>query len=373
MKNGEKSKAGFYWYEDCLGMVTILSGCLSRKDLMRHGIKAGLWPDGAPGESARLLRDLHEGCRSSLDLRKAVSKQINKKFPGLVHNVRAADLEGIVELDRKTEWPVHLLWACLNDPREEVRAYGRLLSHDLAWTAVRETFVENRDQVGHRELGELRDKSKTQALENQRPVNRLAKAEGELKRLKKSQEASIGSSEPNPAPPPVPANVGQQREIRKLRYALEKAEAEVARLKAAGKGKAGSCSVDREPPACLGQSGGCSCECRRRTEDCRDCPLEGRRVAVIGGLDRMEGTYRQVVENLGGEFEFHCGRVKAGCQKVRGIVNRSDYVVFITTINSHAALKVTKTFCKKKCKKFITLKQRGVDSLERTLRRASQG
>lgn len=65
--------------------------------------------------------------------------------------------------------------------------------------------------------------------------------------------------------------------------------------------------------------------------------------------------------------------ILAGCQKVQGIVNRSDYVVFITSTNSHATLRVTKTFCKKKYKKFITLKQRGGESLERTLRQASMG
>jgi hypothetical protein len=99
--------------------------------------------------------------------------------------------------------------------------------------------------------------------------------------------------------------------------------------------------------------------------------LDGRRVAVIGGLDRMETIYRRVVKKLGGEFEFHCGRVRDGCQAVQGLINRSDIVIFITTVNSHAALKATKTICKKNCKKFVALKQRGAGSLERTLRSVS--
>ncbi len=367
--NCERVKAGFYWYEDCASTITILSGCLSRKDLIRHGTKVGLWSEGPPEEPARVFLDVHEACHSDLGLRKAVSKQINRRFPGLMQKVRAADPGRLAKLGRETEWPIHLLWACLNDPREETRAYGRLLTHDLPWTAVRETFVEAQDHLDHRDLEKLREKNRTLALENQRLARCLAKDGEKLKRFKKGFARSTEAS----PPAPVPANVGQQREIRKLRYALEKAEAELVLLQAAGEDEACSCALKDESPACEDGGDEGVCDRCRKAENCRDCPLKGRRVAIIGGLDRMEGTYRQVVENLGGSFEFHCGRVKAGCRKVQGIVNRSDYVVFMTTINSHAALKVTKTFCKKGCKKFITLKQRGVDSLERTLRQASGG
>ena len=379
MGSCEKREAGSFWYQDCAGIITILSGCLSQKDLLGHGAKAGLWPEGPPQEPARALLEVHQACHSDPGLRKAISKQINRRFPGLIQKVRAANPEDLAELDRATEWPVHLLWACLNDPRERVRAFGRLLAHDLLWTAVRETFVEARDNPDHRELERLREKSRTLALDNQRLERRLAKAGEDLKRARKSRGKAPRAAAP------VPANVGQQREIRKLRYALEKAEAELARLGSAREEEGSPEARDDRPPVCEHgsepcdhclESGDCCREnegCCREGGGCRDCPLEGRSVAVIGGLDRMEETYRQVVENLGGRFEFHCGRVKAGCQKVQGIVNRSDYVIFITSINSHAALKVTKTFCKRKCKKFIALKQRGVDSLERTLRQASQG
>ncbi|MFH1136323.1 MAG: DUF2325 domain-containing protein [Pseudomonadota bacterium] len=105
-------------------------------------------------------------------------------------------------------------------------------------------------------------------------------------------------------------------------------------------------------------------ECRLR----RDCPLAGQKVVVIGGLDRLEPGYREVVVQLGGRFASHDGHVCNGGKKLKKQVDSADLVVFFTSINSHAALSVIKVACKKKGIPLLTVRETGRGSLEKALR-----
>ena len=98
------------------------------------------------------------------------------------------------------------------------------------------------------------------------------------------------------------------------------------------------------------------------------CPLEGRTVALIGGLDRMEPAYRELIGRLGGECLCHTGKVRSGCRRLRQMVSKADMVVFMTTINSHAALSTVKEECKRCQKPMCALRQTGQSSLEKILR-----
>ncbi len=102
-------------------------------------------------------------------------------------------------------------------------------------------------------------------------------------------------------------------------------------------------------------------------ESCADCPLKGMRVAVVGGLARMLPTYRKIVSELGAQCIFHNGKVGNGSCKLKNVVCGSDLVVFITSINSHCALSVVKTACRKNRKRFIALRETGSESLGRLL------
>jgi hypothetical protein len=116
------------------------------------------------------------------------------------------------------------------------------------------------------------------------------------------------------------------------------------------------------------------CPCPQRIDlaalgcACAGCDLAGCKVAVIGGLDRMEPKYRKAVEELGGKCLFHPGRVQGGCQRLRQLVAKADLVVFMTSTNSHGALGVIKDHCKRCDKPFCAVANNGVSSLERTLR-----
>jgi hypothetical protein len=97
------------------------------------------------------------------------------------------------------------------------------------------------------------------------------------------------------------------------------------------------------------------------------CPLEGMRVAVIGGLDRLEPEYRKTIHDLGADFIFHNGNCANGQHVLKNVVCKANIILFITSINSHGALKVVKATCKKTGKQFNVVRHPSAGSIYKTL------
>jgi hypothetical protein len=68
-----------------------------------------------------------------------------------------------------------------------------------------------------------------------------------------------------------------------------------------------------------------------------------RRVAFIGGIDRIE---RQIVafgEQIGVEVEVHNGKTNgSSTNRIAAMVHRTDLLVIVTGTNSHNAVRVAK-------------------------------
>lgn len=101
---------------------------------------------------------------------------------------------------------------------------------------------------------------------------------------------------------------------------------------------------------------------------CQDCPLKGMRVAIIGGVERMESIYRDVVSQLGGKLSYHGGHTRNGCGKLKKLVSNADMAVFLTSVNSHSALATVKDACKKSGTPLAAIREKGAGSLEKALR-----
>ena len=104
-------------------------------------------------------------------------------------------------------------------------------------------------------------------------------------------------------------------------------------------------------------------------EQCRKgnggrCALENLRIALVGGLDRLEDKYQQAFETNGAEFRFHTG-VSGGVNAIRlkTLANWADVVVFVTTVNSHNALSIVKGICRKSGKVFLAMRHSGVEQV----------
>jgi hypothetical protein len=364
-------------------VVTILALAHGPDKLRRLCRRHGSLEEGADPDTVELLQRLHEICHQGGDLAREVGKDLDERFRSTMLQVRSLEIEKIERLEMK--WPVPLLWATLRDVRENVRSYGRRMLHELLWRALRQTFVQREEG---RDLGEetrlLREQNIGQRSEIEALRKELEKKNAEIWRHEKTSiyvESERKSAER--------AEIGEgrlKREIRKLRHELDKEREKVRRLteKAAPSVASLAESAIHDPFSstgsqhaktcpCSGESGVSSCrgECAREDGFCKECPLEGLRVAVVGGIGRMQPVYREVVQQLGAEPLFHDGQVGNGSYKLKNVVCGADIVVFITSVNSHSALSIVKAVCRKKGKRFIALKETGSESLEQTLRAGS--
>ena len=112
------------------------------------------------------------------------------------------------------------------------------------------------------------------------------------------------------------------------------------------------CSVTVDSPCC---PAGMHERCRLENGG---CALEHLRIALVGGLDRLEDKYQEAFEKSGAEFRFHSG-VSGGGSAVRlkTLANWADVVVFVTRVNSHNAMNVVKGICRKSGKSFLALRE----------------
>ncbi len=94
------------------------------------------------------------------------------------------------------------------------------------------------------------------------------------------------------------------------------------------------------------------------------CILENLRIALVGGLDRLEDKYQEAFETNGAQFRFHTG-VSGGVNAIRlkTLANWADVVVFVTTVNSHNALSIVKGICRKSGKRFIAMRHSSVKQI----------
>jgi hypothetical protein len=63
------------------------------------------------------------------------------------------------------------------------------------------------------------------------------------------------------------------------------------------------------------------------------------RIGIVGGLDRAETELSRLAHQAGHEVEFHDGHLRGpSAGALESMIGRSDVVVIITEVNSHAAV-----------------------------------
>lgn len=96
----------------------------------------------------------------------------------------------------------------------------------------------------------------------------------------------------------------------------------------------------REAISRMKQMGSCS-------PSCPAFDLCKKRILIVGGIERMEYLYRDLIETSNGIFEYHDGHVKSGVRQLESRLKRADMVLCPVNCNSHGACSAVKSLAKK--------------------------
>ena len=92
------------------------------------------------------------------------------------------------------------------------------------------------------------------------------------------------------------------------------------------------------------------------------------RIGWIGGLTRNEGELRRVAERAGHTLDFHSGEVGGrGAGDLRSVVERADFVVIVTDVNSHGAVHTAKKAARQLDRPTLIIQNFGAARLSRLL------
>lgn len=153
----------------------------------------------------------------------------------------------------------------------------------------------------------------------------------------------------------------REAELQGLRDKHRQLEAEHARL---SDEYAAHLSLDAAMrKACAGEA----CRGRSCTPECPSFDLCEKRVLIVGGIERMEKSYREFVEKRGGTLEYHSGHMKSGGKALERSVQRADLVLCPVNCNSHGACIMVKNLGKKYRKPVQMLKNFSLSAIARAV------
>jgi hypothetical protein len=112
---------------------------------------------------------------------------------------------------------------------------------------------------------------------------------------------------------------------------------------------------------------GVDCSGGECSPQCPSYSLCEKRVLIVGGIERMEKSYRKFIEERGGIFEYHAGHMKSGGKALESSVQRADLVLCPVNCNSHGACLKVKSLGKKYKKPVHMLNNFSLSSLARTM------
>jgi len=390
-------KEGKIALPDCITLTLLMAMTMNPKDMrkmcMKHYLKSSK-PD------VHLGYELWGLYHASHDPEKSVAKDLHRyfkrQFSTAPSRVRSLAPEDLAQSIGDRQWPAPILWAASTDSRPEMRRQAQILAHSLilrlmencnqlklGLSVLNHNVIEKKQ--GPKVIGEHRFHSKVNTPEiSVKSIfkRQLQEKDGEILKLKKklaeySQELTELRQRPF-------REAALKRKVKKLAYELEKANTKIAehkkltesnmQVRDENKSIMRNTRQDKEENTrddnvfTLLRPEDARGDCRHCTKQKKClCPLEGMRVAVIGGLDRLEPEYRKTIHDLGADFIFHNGDCSNGRHVLKNVVCKADIILFITSINSHGALKVVKATCKKTGKQLNVVRYPSAGSVYKTL------
>lgn len=370
----DQAHQGWQWHQDCLAITVLLAGSFSSKMMKRILKKAGYLretPDKTPGA---FLQALHQACHGDPKVQALVTKELNSKYRNTAAKNKKLTARKILEQAQGNSGLVPLMWSCYQHDSDEVRVAGRQLCHLIISKGVKGLRLPPAVAVHKDRADNLlkQNLSLEQTLSQKQKKNKELSAQ--LARIS-AQNTGQNNSQQQPAATSLAAHKRQIKEVRReLRQQKELAQElrqELAVWRSLAFNPAedqpcqSSCPPCQKPQIGPVHEGVCQADCASCQQSSEPrCPLDGKKVAIIGGLDRLEKGYCQIVENMGGKCMCHTGHIRSGARRLRQLVSKSDMVVYLTPANSHGSLNVVKKQCKRCQVPFCPLNACGLSALK---------
>jgi hypothetical protein len=98
------------------------------------------------------------------------------------------------------------------------------------------------------------------------------------------------------------------------------------------------------------------------------------RIGIVGGLDRAEVELSRMAHKAGHEVEFHDGHLRGPSSgALESMIGRSDVVVIITEVNSHAAVLRAKDILRRAGRQAMFLRKVSKSRLRQLLDEVTSG
>ncbi len=344
---------------DCLMICIQLAMSWDERLMKKLFQKHGLLSQGGRFDPAFALYQLHhEFHNPESGIVDDIVARLSKQHRLVVERLRSIPCEdkdpALLEItkDFLLRDPAGAFWALSTEDRLNMRSLSAYHAHRMILEAFRpgsgSFFAFERTKT---ELSERREELRKLRAECDELKLRLAAKTRENEALRKEQEEFAR----------------EKRELRKLRYEMEKCGRVSAPIPSRPPAKpvsnARTTIIDVDPPCPFHSQ-----ECCAKAEE-GACVLENMKVALIGGIERLESQYRAVFESLGAaKFFFHSGHCEGGgAERLRSTTEAADVVVFITRVNSHNALNVLKGVCRKSGKSFLAVRETGPEQVSRAV------
>jgi hypothetical protein len=92
------------------------------------------------------------------------------------------------------------------------------------------------------------------------------------------------------------------------------------------------------------------------------------KIGIIGGIERGWTTYEHIAARHGHEVELHGGHIHGrGQEALETLVRRSDLLVIVTGINSHAAVQQSRKLVRHYGRRLVLMKNFGTSRFTRLL------
>jgi hypothetical protein len=101
--------------------------------------------------------------------------------------------------------------------------------------------------------------------------------------------------------------------------------------------------------------------------------LSGRTILYVGGRQQQGAHFRQVVEGMNGQFAYHDGGMEHNLNRLPGLFQKADVVLFPVDNISHAGQRQVKELCRQWNKPFLALRRCGSGSLMQALEVLARG